>query len=365
MIDSNKIALSELFYSILGSIMILSALGFLTALPRPCVAGTDARGTRAFVGTEFERAARAQGLQPALLYAVAVARSGQVDAHGTAAPWPWTVISRGRPHHYQDRSHAAQALLAPEFGSTLNTLDVGMTGINIARFGDRVDAASDLLDPAINLRLAAAVLAEGLRTTPNDPALAIGSIAYPADPTAARALGRHVLAIAAALDDVLSASAAPSIRCDGKPPVTAPRPPAGPVHAEPADQPFVIHLIKTAAARHGVDPAFALAIAKNESGFRQSALSPKGARGVMQLMPGTATRYGADPHDLGQNIDAGVRYLRDLAELFRGDAALVAAAYNAGEHAVVKHGWRIPPYRETQSYVPRVLAAREQLWFQP
>jgi soluble lytic murein transglycosylase-like protein len=239
-------------------------------------------------------------------------------------------------------------------------MDVGMTGLNIARFGDRVTAASDLLDPATNLDLAAEVLAEGLRTTPKDPALAIGRVAYPADPNAARALGRQVLAIATALDGAPSSAAAPTIRCVGKQLVPAPR-----VPAVPADQPFVVHLIKTAAARHGVDPAFALAIAKNESGFRQSALSPKGARGVMQLMPGTASRYGADPRDLGQNIDAGVRYLRDLAELFGGDAALVAAAYNAGEHAVVKHGWRVPPYRETQAYVPRVLAAREQLWFQP
>ena len=345
--------------------MILAALGFFAALPRPCVAGAQTPGTGAFAGTEFVRAARAQGVRPALLYALAVARTGRVDAHGAAAPWPGTVISRGRPLHYHDRSHAAQALLTPDFGSTQNTMDVGMTGINIARFGDRVDVASDLLDPATNLNLAAAILAENLRTTPNDPALAIGRVAYPADPIAARALGRHVLAVATALDGAPSGAAAPTIRCVGKQPVAAPRPPAGPGHAEPADQPFVVHLIKTAAARHGVDPAFALAIAKNESGFRQSALSPKGARGVMQLMPGTASRYGADPHDLGQNIDAGVRYLRDLAELFGGDAALVAAAYNAGEHAVVKHGWRVPPYRETQAYVPRVLATREQLWFQP
>ena len=345
--------------------MMLTALGFLAALPRPCLAGAQIPGTSALAGTAFERAARAQGVRPALLYALAVARTGRVDAHGTAAPWPWTVITRGRPHHYQDRAHAAQALLAPAFGSTQRTLDVGLTGINIARFGDRVDAPSDLLDPATNLGLAAAILAESLRTTPNDPALAIGRVAYPADPTAARALGRHVLSIATALDGAPSGAAAPTIRCVGRQPATVPRGPTEHSHAEPADQPFVVHLIKTAAARHGVDPAFALAIAKNESGFRQSALSPKGARGVMQLMPGTASRYGADPRDLGQNIDAGVRYLRDLAELFGGDAALVAAAYNAGEHAVVKHGWRVPPYRETQAYVPRVLAAREQLWFQP
>ncbi|WP_236849009.1 lytic transglycosylase domain-containing protein [Candidatus Thiodictyon syntrophicum] len=316
-------------------------------------------------GTEFERAAQAHGVRPALLYALAVARSGQVDALGRVAPWPWTVIERGQPHYYQDRPHAAQALLAPEFGPVQNTRDVGLTGINSTHLGTRGAAASDLLDPATNLRLAAAILADGLRATPHDPALAIGRVAYPTDARAARALGQQVQGIATALGAAPSGAPAPRIGCRVPPPVPAAPVAAGRGPAAAAQRPSVVDLIKTAAARHGVDPAFALAIAKNESGFRQSALSPKGARGVMQLMPGTAARYGADPHDLGQNIEAGVRYLRDLADLFGGDAALVAAAYNAGEHAVVKHGWRVPPYRETQAYVPRVLAAREHLWSQP
>ena len=119
--------------------------------------------------------------------------------------------------------------------------------------------------------------------------------------------------------------------------------------------------MEAAARRHGVDPSFALAIAQRESAFLQSAVSPKGARGVMQLMPGTARRYGVDPRKLDQNIDAGIRYLRDLAELFAGDPVLVAAAYNAGEGAVLKHGRKVPPYRETQTYVPLVLAARGEL----
>ena len=241
----------------------------------------------------------------------------------------------------------------------------GIVGINIGRWKHRVAADADLLDPATNLGLAAAVLAEGLRATPNEPALAIGRIAHPSDAGAARMLGQRVLAIAAALGVPPRVAATPRIRCVGNSLEAAPRISAGRPRSATTDRPFVVHLINDAACRHGVDPAFALAIAKNESGFRQSAVSPKGARGVMQLMPGTAARYGADPHDLGQNIEAGVRYLRDLAELFGGDPALVAAAYNAGEHAVVKHGWRVPPYRETQQYVPRVLAARERLWSQP
>jgi soluble lytic murein transglycosylase-like protein len=358
MSDPHILSVTELFYSILRHSLLLTAVGCLAAVPLPALAGTHVSGAPALAGTTFERAARAQGIRPALLYALAVVRSGQVDAQGTAAPWPWTVITRGLPHHYPDRAQAAQAVLTPDAGPPENTMDVGMTGINIAHLTGRVDAASDLLDPATNLRLAAEILSAGLRTTPHDPALAIGRVAYPAQTTAARALGRQVLAIATAVDG----AARPAIRGAGTQPVTAPRNTAG---AVPADQRSVVARIRSAAARHGVDPAFALAIAKHESGFRQSAVSPKGARGVMQLMPGTAARYGADARDLDQNIDAGVRYLRDLAELFGGDAALVAAAYNAGEHAVVKHGWRVPPYRETQTYVPRVLAAREQLWFQP
>ena len=338
--------------------MVLTASGCLAALPRPGVAGTVPPEAPALAGTAFERAARAQGLRPTLLYALAIARSGQVVAHGCAAPWPWTVIAGGRPHDYQDRSHAAQALRAADGGPTHTTLDIGMTGINSAHLDDRRGAAADLLDPTTNLRLAAKILAAGLRMTPHDPALAIGRVAYPTDATAARALGRQVLAITAALD------AAPRLRGGGNQPVTAALC-ATRGQAAPADPPAVVALIKKAAARHGVDPAFALAIAQHESGLRQAALSPKGARGVMQLMPGTAARYGADPHDLAQNIEAGVRYLRDLAELFGGDAALVAAAYHAGERAVVKHGWRVPPYRDTQAYVPRVLATREQLWLHP
>jgi soluble lytic murein transglycosylase-like protein len=202
------------------------------------------------------------------------------------------------------------------------------------------------LDPATNVRLAAAALAGRLRATPNDPALAAGRFAHPDDRTAARSVGRHVLAIAAALDDATQTQRAIAIRM-----VTGTRPAAE--EALP-----VARLIRAAAHRHGVDPAFALAIAKAESGFRHAAVSPKGARGVMQLMPGTAARYGADPRDLSQNIEAGVHYLRDLAELFDGDPTLVAAGYNAGERAVIRYG-RVPPYPETQRYVPRVLAARE------
>jgi soluble lytic murein transglycosylase-like protein len=96
-------------------------------------------------------------------------------------------------------------------------------------------------------------------------------------------------------------------------------------------------------------------VIKQESGFNPMAISSAGARGLMQLMPATARRYGvARVHDPGENIAAGSAYLRDLIDMF-GSLELALAAYNAGEGAVIKYGRRIPPYRETQGYVRSVL----------
>jgi hypothetical protein len=92
-----------------------------------------------------------------------------------------------------------------------------------------------------------------------------------------------------------------------------------------------------------------------ESSFKSRAISPKGARGLMQLMPGTAARFGVTSiFDPRQNIEGGARYLRFLLDRFDGDVNLALAGYNAGEGAVEKYGWRIPPYAETQEYVRRI-----------
>src|SRR5882724_9326395 len=107
-----------------------------------------------------------------------------------------------------------------------------------------------------------------------------------------------------------------------------------------------------AAAQYRVDPRLLWTVAFLESRFRQDAVSPKGARGLMQLIPATAARFGVrDSFDARQNIDGGARYLRFLLDLFDGDVPLTLAAYNAGEGAVMKYGRRVPPYRETQAYV--------------
>ena len=115
-------------------------------------------------------------------------------------------------------------------------------------------------------------------------------------------------------------------------------------------------LIELIAQKYKVETALVRAIIAVESNFDAQALSPKGAAGLMQLMPSTAARYGVtDPYDALQNIEAGVRYLKELLALHQGSVALALASYNAGERAVVKHKRRIPPYKETMLYVPAVL----------
>jgi soluble lytic murein transglycosylase-like protein len=115
-------------------------------------------------------------------------------------------------------------------------------------------------------------------------------------------------------------------------------------------------LVEKVAREHSVDRALLQAMIAAESGFDPYAVSPKGAIGLMQLMPETARRYGVrNPYDPADNIRGGAKYLRDLMRKFNNDLSLTLAAYNAGEDAIIQYGHRIPPYRETLQYVPRVL----------
>ena len=117
----------------------------------------------------------------------------------------------------------------------------------------------------------------------------------------------------------------------------------------------VDRFIVESGARNGVDPVLLYAIMHRESSFKRFALSHKGARGLMQLMPATARRFGVtDIFDPRQNIEGGTRYMRFLLDFFDGDVRLALAGYNAGEGAVMKYGRRVPPYRETQEYVRRI-----------
>ena len=117
------------------------------------------------------------------------------------------------------------------------------------------------------------------------------------------------------------------------------------------------HYVHAAAKKYGVDEKLVHAVIKTESTYRKAAVSKKGAAGLMQLMPATAERFGvSDRMDERQNIEGGVRFLRFLLDTFK-DTKLAVAGYNAGEHAVMRHKNRIPPYPETRNYVGLVMAA--------
>jgi soluble lytic murein transglycosylase-like protein len=116
-------------------------------------------------------------------------------------------------------------------------------------------------------------------------------------------------------------------------------------------------MITQAAARHSLDPKLVKSVMLVESAFNPAAISPKGARGLMQLMPATAARYGVrDLHDPMENISGGARYLADLLLGFGGNLEKSLAAYNAGESAVARYGG-VPPYDETRLYVHKTLTA--------
>jgi soluble lytic murein transglycosylase-like protein len=135
---------------------------------------------------------------------------------------------------------------------------------------------------------------------------------------------------------------------DAPPVITVPAPvallPAAPSPEEMAD---------AAADKYGLPRKLVRSVMRAESGFQPKAISPKGAIGLMQLMPGTAQTLGVDPHDPVQNVDAGARYLRDLLQKYDGYLWHALAAYNAGPAAVDKYNG-IPPYRETIQYVVRI-----------
>ena len=134
------------------------------------------------------------------------------------------------------------------------------------------------------------------------------------------------------------------------------------VHSYPtaARRRYNAHIV-AAARTYQLEPALLHAVISAESGYNPLARSAKGARGLMQLMPATARRYGVEnPLDPEQNIYGGAAYLHDLLALFGNDVKLALAAYNAGEGTVMEYGNRIPPYRETTQYVPKVLTYYKQ-----
>jgi len=132
-----------------------------------------------------------------------------------------------------------------------------------------------------------------------------------------------------------------------------PLPPAA--AAQAATREDVDRLVNSASDQHQVDPDLIRSVIKAESGFNSRAVSPKGAQGLMQLMPSTASKLGVkDAFAPGENIEGGTRYLRDLLVLYNNDMAKALAAYNAGPQRVAQYNG-VPPYRETHAYVARVI----------
>lgn len=143
------------------------------------------------------------------------------------------------------------------------------------------------------------------------------------------------------------------------PPVTPPPVPVEPTQAAPPPAPVLTpeELVNKAALSHGLRPEFVRSVAAVESAFRPTAVSPKGAIGLMQLMPGTASDLGVNPNDPEQNAHGGAKYLKELLLRYQNTqdpVRFALAAYNAGPGAVDRYG-NIPPYRETREYVERVL----------
>jgi soluble lytic murein transglycosylase-like protein len=117
-------------------------------------------------------------------------------------------------------------------------------------------------------------------------------------------------------------------------------------------------LVRFYGNKYGVDPYLIFCLMHQESRFSNNVTSYKGAQGLMQLMPGTAARYGVtNPYDVAQSIMGGTRYLKDLLQMFNGRVDLALAGYNAGEGAVIKYRYTVPPYQETRNYV-RLITAR-------
>jgi soluble lytic murein transglycosylase-like protein len=169
----------------------------------------------------------------------------------------------------------------------------------------------------------------------------LGAVAWPA--------AAQVLAIGD--DGAVTTYAGPQVYSSDGVRSLVPQAAAAPARAAPEE---VARAIQDASARHAVATPLVEAVAWQESRYNQAALSPKGAMGVMQLMPGTARTLGVDASDLKGNVEGGVTYLSQMLQRFEGDLPKALAAYNAGPDAVQRYGG-VPPYAETQAYVRAIL----------
>jgi len=241
----------------------------------------------------YQEVATEYGLSPALLYAAALTASGRSMGRRGVRPWPWTLEIGGRRRYYPTRASAHRALHAHITRGF--DVRVGLMSLSWDRYRTEALNPWAALDPYTNLRLVAARLAPHL---------------------AHRANAKRIPAPGNTALDKLIAELAP---------------------------------------RYALDAKLVREVVAHESAYNPRARSPKGAQGLMQLMPATAARFGVEnvwePMD---NLQGGMRYLAWLLTYYRGDLARVLAAYNAGEAAVDRYGG-IPPYAETRVYVAQIL----------
>lgn len=285
------------------SLVLVGLLGLLAGLP--------ARAGES-IPLAYQKIGQIYGVPARVLYAAA-AESTRTLTSGAREPWPWLLSVAGRPEAYATREAAYRALLG-HLKAQRGPLKVGLLQIDWALYGRAFPHPWTALDPYYNLAIGALILRERHRET-RDWTLA-------------------------------------ALRFQNATPTRTPLP--VPINWD--NKAALDQWIRAIARRHRLDPALVNAVIGVESGFRPQARSPAGAQGLMQLMPGTAQRLGVDDADEPlANIEGGSRYLSRLLRDF-GDVRLALAAYNAGEGAVARHGNAIPPYRETQQYVPRVLS---------
>ncbi|MGH8655782.1 MAG: lytic transglycosylase domain-containing protein [Gammaproteobacteria bacterium] len=256
--------------------------------------GVDAQAASAGdIPLSYREVAREYGLPPALLYATALTASGRSMSDRGVRPWPWTLNIGARRHYYLTQASAHRALQA-QIARGVDAR-IGLMGLSWDRYRAEAPDPWAALDPHTNLRLAAARLAPHL---------------------AHRGYFKR-----------------------------ARRPVSGEL-----DQ-----LIAELAPRHALDAKLVREVVAQESAYDARAQSPKGAQGLMQLMPATAARFGVeDPWNPKSNLVGGMRFLAWLLTYYRGDLARVLAAYNAGEATVDRYGG-IPPYAETRAYVAQIL----------
>jgi soluble lytic murein transglycosylase-like protein len=255
------------------------------------------------------------GMPPDVLYRLALHQSGARLDSGQHRPWPWTISVDGRLARYRTREDAYRAIR--HYLDRGRVVDVGLLLLDRPPYAQTLGDPWSVLDPLYNLRLGAYRLRQRFTQT-QDWTSAVAAFATPKA--------------------------------------------AGSVHTSrplalnwPGHRQFVL-LMRETALRYQLEPELLYAVVAAESNFRPRARSAAGAQGLMQLMPATARRFGVtDSFDPAANLDGGARYLRLLLDQFQ-DLTLALAGYNAGEQAVIRHRDRIPPYRETQQFVPRVLA---------